>query len=131
MISAVSGGVAPPVRQTRSNETSSGFRMPEPAAASGSEATHAVQGAALSSLLALQEFSENPPERRALKHGQALLAKLVRLQQAILAGYSTDSDLEELAQLADEQLEIPDSRLRAIVGAVVMRAKIELAKHRH
>ena len=113
------------------------FRLPANAAASqvfeqpAADQIAALPAASLAGLLALQEFTAGDQQRQALRHGHALLAKLSRLQQAILSGEGDATALAELAQLAATPIETADPRLRALIGSVLLRVKIELAKRGH
>jgi hypothetical protein len=119
---------ASPRRPAVGSAMGAAFHLPTAPETTASEQIAAAVPASMAGLLALQEFMGGDPEQRAMQHGHALLAKLSRLQTAILGGGSDDSLLNELSDLAGSQIETPDPRLRALINAVVTRAKIELAK---
>ena len=129
MITPVGSSFAEPVR--RRTAAGSEFRLPAHAAANAADHAAAASPASLAGLLSLQETADDGQDRRTLKHGQALLAKLSRLQRAILSGGSDQALLEELAALGQTSFETADPRLRALIGSVLLRAKIELAKRGH
>ena len=132
MIFPVGASFTAPPPRPNARATAPEFRLPTGAAASHAAGqTAAATPASLGSLLGLQEFAAGEQERQALRHGHALLAKLSRLQQAILSGQGDSAALAELAGLAATPLETPDPRLRALIGSVLLRAKIELAKRGH
>jgi len=80
-------------------------------------------------MLALQEAEAGGArDREARRHGQELLRELARLQRALLAGGTDDALLSRLASLAETAPEAADPALRAMVAAVVLRAKVELAR---
>jgi hypothetical protein len=80
-------------------------------------------------MLSLQELGEETvQDREARRHGQNLLAILADLQRLIL---SAESDGAALQRLADLTASVPlgtDRRLNAIVSAIVVRARVELAR---
>jgi hypothetical protein len=106
---------------------STGFHLPAQSTAPAASQINAASPASLSGLLALQEYDPDRP-RRALRRGQAMLAKLSRLQLAILSTQEDATTLTELADLAAAPAEADDPRLDALLAQVRMRAKIELAK---
>ena len=121
---------ASPARRSGST-AGAGFRAPGEAASApvqDQSAAEQIAPASLAGLLALQEFNADEQQRQLLRHGQALLAKLSRLQQAILAGAEDGEALAELAELAATPIDTADPRLRALIGAVLLRVRIELAK---
>ena len=128
MITPVGSSFAEPVR--RRSAGGGEFRLAAPTAAAADH-TAAVAPASLAGLLSLQETADDGQDRRTLKHGQALLSKLSRLQRAILSGGSDHEVIEELAALGQTSYETADPRLRALIGSVLLRAKIELAKRGH
>jgi Class II flagellar assembly regulator len=108
----------------------SGFSVPLQTANTGAT-TAAVDASApaLATMLSLQELgSETVRDREAKRRGQDLLAALADLQRLIL---SAESDGAALRRLADLVAAVPlgtDRRLNAIVSAIVVRARVELAR---
>jgi hypothetical protein len=93
-------------------------------------ATAETSGPALASMLSLQELAgEAVADREARRHGQDMLAALADLQRLML---SAGSDGTALQRLADLVASIPrgavDRRLGAVVSAILVRARIELAR---
>jgi len=132
MIFPVGASFIAPSARPAARPPAAEFRVPNNATAPhAADQTAAATPASLGSLLGLQEFAAGEQERQALRHGHALLAKLSRLQQAILSGQGDSAALAELAGLAATPLETGDPRLRALIGSVLLRAKIELAKRGH
>ena len=139
MIAPVGSSIAPRTAPGRSLAASgSTFQLPSlagqppSAAPSAAPLTAASAPAAMAGLLALQEFL--PPQdhhQRSLQHGHALLAKLSRLQAAILGGEHSATLLDELSDLAATRIDTQDPRLRALITAVITRAQVELAKRGH
>ena len=85
---------------------------------------------ALDGLLLLQEVEDAPErDRRARKHGRAMLDALGRLQLSLLGGDPATNDLHRLAALAEHCPEAADPVLRGLLGAVALRAQVELARH--
>jgi hypothetical protein len=66
--------------------------------------------------------------REARRHGQDILAALADLQRLILSGASDGTTLQRLADLAGSVPLATDRRLNAIVSAIVIRARVELAR---
>src|SRR5690606_13450144 len=97
----------------------------------------AAGGTAPAVLLALQEVGNAPPpsaapqaerDRRARRHGAALLKALRGLQLALLDGAEPDAArLAGLAALAEDE-EAVDPVLREAIAAIVLRARVELAR---
>jgi hypothetical protein len=96
------------------------------APARGTEATQATPAACM---LSLQEVdSESPRDRAARRHGRALLAALVRLQHALLGASDDEAALQEISALAAGVPDASDPSVTAALHAVVLRARIELAR---
>ena len=132
--SGFTSGQLPAGRARPGNSAGANFRLATGTAASevsgqpAADQIAAATPASLAGLLALQEFTAGDQQRQALRHGQALLRELSRLQQAILGGDGDDAALAELALLAATPIETADPRLRALIGSVLLRVRIELAK---
>jgi hypothetical protein len=73
---------------------------------------------------------EAPEDREARRHGHDLLDALAALQRAVLTGGDDAAALERLAGLAATVPHAADARLAAMVSAIVVRAKVELARRR-
>lgn len=97
---------------------------------SGSRAGSAVQLATMDAILALQgEEGRGERRRRSARRGQDLLAGLDRLKASLLAGTVPAADLRRLADgLWTGAGSSGDPELDDIVGAIELRAKVELAK---
>jgi len=110
----------------------SAFAVSSPAApASGAlAAPRAAVPATLTGALALQEFGcEAPQDRAARRRGYDLLAGLRALHRALLADGMGPEPLAHLATLATAVPEAADPRLREVVAELVLRARVELARH--
>ena len=97
----------------------------------GSPAAAAALSAAapLDGLLLLQEMEEAPDrDRRARKHGRAVLDGLARLQAALLGGEPDPVALRTLGALLEQAPEAADPALRDMLGAITLRAEVELAR---
>ena len=111
--------------------TSTAFAVPEGGAAASNGVAGAAPTAALASMLALQEMGgEAPEDREARRHGHDLLDALAALQRAVLTGGDDAAALERLADLAATVPQAADTRLAAMVSAIAVRAKVELARRR-
>lgn len=102
-------------------------------AETGREATSARAAAPLASLdaILLLQGEEDPRERRRrfARRGQDLLDALDRLKVGLLAGTIPAADLSRLAErLAAAAGPSGDPSLDAIVAAIDLRARVELAK---
>jgi hypothetical protein len=124
-----SGAVHPGARaRTRA---SSGFTVPDEPAASTPAATEATPATALASMLTLQELgSETADDVEARRHGHDLLTALAELQRALLLGHDDAAALERVADLATSVRPANDRRLAEIVSAIIVRARVELARRR-
>jgi hypothetical protein len=85
---------------------------------------------ALGSMLALQEMGAGSVrDREARRRGQGLLAALAALQRGLLAGGDDQDVLQRLADLASADPDYAeDKRLGAVLSAIVLRARVELAR---
>ena len=126
------------VRETAPRKAAAKLRFAVPGD-TASEATAPATSAAiggLEAILLLQEASdEGVADREARRHGRDILEELTALQRALLAargeaGTDTGAVLARLAALAEiRPAEARDPELRAVVAAMVLRAKVELARH--
>jgi hypothetical protein len=104
----VSGDSGPPARTTR----------PSSAA-----------GIGLETMLALQAVDEaEERDRAARKHGTAMLGALSRLQRAMLAAEDPASAMRVLNELTSDGPLASDPELGAILRAVTLRCRVELAR---
>lgn len=141
-------GVEPPAASpaARRNRAAGGFRVPsDPRAADAPDAptpadATPVFAAFMEGLLGLQEEAAEAPsmagarDREARRHGQALLSALAEMQLTLVGQGDAPATLASLsARLSGLSAAIPlaaDPRLRAIVAAIALRARLELARHR-
>jgi hypothetical protein len=102
---------------------------PAPAAQNTRLATTAAIG--LESMLALQAVDEaDERDRAARKRGARLIAALTGLQRAMLAREDPAMALRVLDELTLDEPVADDPRLGAILRAVVLRSRVELARSR-
>jgi hypothetical protein len=108
----------------------SGFAMPAgTAATAGAERSAEVAPAELGLLLGLQEWGgAEERDRKALRHGQDMLALLAEMQRQLLAEADPTAVLARLAALAGSMPPMADPRLMAVMRAIVIRAKVEIAR---
>lgn len=91
--------------------------------------TAAISGIGLDSLLALQAVDEAAERNRAAhKRSAAMVAALTRLQRAMLAGDDPSQTLNALRELSADGPVADDPSLAAIVRAVVLRSRVEIAR---
>ena len=115
----------------RASVRGAGFSVPanRPAAA-GTAAAAEMAELSLGGMLALQEAeSGSVRDREARRRGQDILAELLRLQRALLAGQPDPEALHRLAALAADVPDAADPALRQAVAEVALRARVELARH--
>jgi hypothetical protein len=109
--------------------TSAGFAVPGDLAVASHAAGEAAPTAALGSMLTLQELGgEAAEDREARRHGQDLLAALAGLQRALLTSGDDTAALQRLAELAAVVPRAADRRLAAMVSAIIVRVRVELAR---
>jgi hypothetical protein len=88
-----------------------------------------VFGIGLEGMLALQSVDESQErDRAAHKRGKAMLAALSRLQRAVLGGDDPAVTLRALSELAVDGPPAADPGLAAILRAVVLRSRVEVAR---
>lgn len=103
---------------------------PEPDETTHTIATAATAPpAALGSMLILQEFGrESPADKEARQHGQDMLALLAAIQRDLLLGAGNAVTLTRLAELAAAAPRATDPRLAAMISAITLRVRVELAR---
>ena len=102
---------------------------PEPAGTGQATAAAVSHATPLGAMLTLQELGgETLADRDARRHGHDLLAVLAELERAQLAGSDDKAALRHLAELADAVPQATDRRLAAMISAIVLRARVELAR---
>jgi len=108
----------------------SGFSVPLQSAATGpAMAASEASAPALASMLTLQELGgETIQDREARRHGQDMLGALAELQRSLLAADGDPAVLTRLAELAAAVPRATDRRLAAMVSAIVVRVRVELAR---
>ncbi len=108
----------------------SGFFVPAETAGPGRAGAAAAPAAtSLDSMLALQEADiETVEDREARRHGHDMLAALAELQRALLGGGGDDAALQRLGDLAASVRHATDPRLAAMVSAIGLRVRVELAR---
>jgi hypothetical protein len=88
-----------------------------------------VASIGLDSMLALQGIDEAiEHDRAAHKRGTAMLAALTRLQRMMLAAEDPSVALRALNELTADNRLADDPGLGAIVRAVVLRSRVEMAR---
>ena len=117
----------------RPGRPATGFNVPTTPRGAPAAATAEAPAVTLAGLLALQaEDTDAAQDREARRHGHNLLAELAALQRALLAddaGQGVPLDqLRRLEQLAAAQPAAADPRLRDLLEAITLRARVELAR---
>jgi class II flagellar assembly regulator FliX len=88
-----------------------------------------AEPACLGAFLSLQELGDQTVEdREARRHGQHMLDLLAALQRSLLNGVDNVAALQQLAGLSSAVPKATDRRLAAMISAIVLRARVELAR---
>ena len=108
----------------------SGFTMPpEPTATGQARAVAGTPAMSPASMLSLQEVGgETVEDREARRHGNDMLAALGELQRDLLDGGGDAGALQRLADLSGSVPRATDPRLAALISAIVVRVRVELAR---
>jgi Class II flagellar assembly regulator len=126
------GRPAAPRTATRLTTAKRGFFVPPEPAGTDQAAAAAPLATSPGSMLTLQELGgETLADRQARRHGQDMLAALAELQRALLGGGDDTRALERLTDLAAAVPLAADRRLAAMVSAIVVRARVELARRQN
>jgi hypothetical protein len=118
-----------PTRPDGARTGSAGFSVATPAYDATPAAAGAVPALALESLLALQATTpEAERDRTARRHGQALLTALSALQRCSLADQGTEDAAARLDALMRDVPAAADPGLAAVLRAIRLRTRVELAR---
>jgi hypothetical protein len=80
-------------------------------------------------MLSLQEFGgDAAADSQASRRGEDMLSALAELQRALLGGVDTADTMRRLAELAATVPRAADPRLAAMVSAIILRVRVELAR---
>ncbi len=80
-------------------------------------------------MLSLQEFGgDAAADREASRRGEDMLAALAELQRALLGGVDTVETMQRLAELAAAVPRAANPQLAALVSAINIRVRVELAR---
>ena len=123
-------GRLPPVTTLAGRAAAGGARGQDFALPAARPAPPPAAALPLAGLLALQEQAVEPQaDRAARRRARAILAELAGLQRDLLADGVDEARLRRLQALAGEA-PLPSAHpgLRAALDAVVLRARIELAR---
>lgn len=130
-IEGVGWRITSPVRGRPANRSGTGFSVPANQAAATTTATAgAAEPESLGAVLTLQEIgTETVEDREARKHGENMLAQLAGLQRSLLGGADNIAALQQLADLAAAVPMATNRRLAAAISAILVRVRVELARH--
>lgn len=117
-------------RRPAQDGNSAAFRVSAQAApGTARAAAPAAAPEVLLGLLAVQEAEGDAArDRAARKRGKEMLDELARLQRALLAGRLDPARLHALATLSADPADAADPALSAVLRAVAVRARVELAR---
>lgn len=119
-------GASPTARDT--SRAAGGFTV-ETGPTTRADFMASVQGIALDSLLTLQAVDEaEERDKSAKKRGLAMIAALTDLQRAMLAEEDPALTLRALSELAADGPLAADPGLAAVLRAVVLRSRLEVAR---
>jgi hypothetical protein len=125
-------GRAGPTRSSaRTKRAQTGaFAVPTESSATGhAEAATETEEIALTSMLSLQEFGgDAAADREASRRGEDMLSALAELQRALLGGVDTVETMRRLAELAAAVPRAANPQLAALVSAISIRVRVELAR---
>jgi len=129
---AIEGGGWPAAarlgNRTKAGPASS-FSVPSTRMENASEGVAATDSVGLASVLTLQELGgETVQDREAKRHGQDMLAMLGALQRSLLGAGDSPDALQRLADLAASVPRATDRRLAALMSAIIVRVRVELAR---
>ena len=94
-------------------------------------AAEPVHATSLASMLALQELSDGTvQDREARRHGHDMLAALQALQRQLLTAADPSVALQRLEELAGGVPLAADPHTAALVSAILVRVRVELARRR-
>jgi hypothetical protein len=128
-------GVVGPASPTRdSPRTADGsFSVDDPATSVAQKGRVSnVAGIGIEGMLALQAVDERAErDRKARKRGTAMVMALTDLQRTMLAEEDPARALHELDRLASSGAPAEDPALGAILRAIVLRSRVELARRKH
>ena len=129
-IERVGWPTSPLVGARAASRSADGFAVAPDPVTSGVTATTGTAGpACLGAVLTLQEMGDQTVEdREARKHGQDMLALLAALQRSLLSGEDSVAALQQLADLSSSMPRTADRRLAAMISAIHVRARVELAR---
>jgi hypothetical protein len=116
----------PPVARARA--VGGGFTVP--AEPTGSEAVaRATELSGVASGPFGQDCGEDAADEPARRHGAVLLGQLADLQMALLSGVSTRGVLATLRERLERAPRGSDPRLIPALAAIMLRVRVELARH--
>lgn len=106
------------------------FSVPTKSSATGhTAAAIQTEEVALAAMLTLQEFGgDAAADREASRRGEDMLSALAELQRALLGGVDTVETMQRLAELAAAMPRAADPRLAALISAISIRVRVELAR---
>jgi hypothetical protein len=122
-VGAITGGMV----QARRAARPGGFALPS---APPELAPAAISAPAAAGLLALQATPAEPNAERQHRRAAATLDELRGLQLDLLNGAADPARLARLTALAESLDPRADSSLREAIGAVALRARLEIARRR-
>ena len=130
-IESVGWPTTPRIGARIANRAGTGFAIAADRTAGGATAASGpTEPGCLGAVLTLQEMGDQTVEdRRARRHGQDMLALLAAVQRNLLTGEDNVAVLQQLAELASSVPGTADRRLAAMISAIQVRVRVELARH--
>jgi hypothetical protein len=128
-IAGVGWQTVPTLNSRAAVRSASRFALPAQAEVAQTGDVSPAEPASLGSALMLQELgAETVTDQEARRHGRDMLALLAALQRGLLSGVDNVGSLQQLAELAASVPRATDRRLAAMISAIVVRVRVELAR---
>ncbi len=128
-VEGVGWPVAPRVGNRVAASPTSSFSVPANVVENPPSGVAPTDSVGLASMLTLQELGgETVQDREAKRHGYDMLAMLTALQRDLLGGDDSPETLQRLADLVASVPRATDRRLAALMSAIVVRVRVELAR---
>lgn len=122
-------GPRPVNTRTEPKRPGQGFSVGPHCQPATTSSAQAMDSAELPALLCIQEHDgDDPKDRGAKRRGRDLLRALAELQRTLLSAAGEAAALDRLGELASTPADASDPRLAHILAAIVLRARVEMAR---
>ena len=128
-VEGVSWPVAPRIGNRGTASPAGSFIVPAATVESPPAGVASTEPVGLASVLTLQELGgETVQDREAKRHGFDMLAMLTALQRDLLGAGDSPETLQRLADMVAAVPRATDRRLAALMSAIIVRVRVELAR---